>query len=117
MQVTGTLTTFANMKLIPFHLSVTLMSCALLSPGLAEAQSDLTFGGNIPVARQGVPLPLAWAGGINYTQVGQIDLDQDGLKDLFFFDRVGNKVTTLLNTGGSGTGSYALTRDNDRVWP
>jgi len=81
------------------------------------AQADLQFDGAIPVERQGNNLDLAWAGGINFTQVSQIDLNLDGLKDLFFFERIGNKVTTLLNTGGSGTGAYALSKAFETVWP
>lgn len=110
-------TTFAGMNPSLSNRSLSVLHILLLCISASQAQVDLLFDGNVPVDRQGVPLSLAWSGGINYTQVGQIDLDQDGLKDLFFFDRTGNKVTTLLNTGGSGTGSYVLTRSYDHVWP
>jgi hypothetical protein len=40
-----------------------------------------------------------WAGGINSAQFSEIDLDQDGILDLFIFDRSGNKITTYVNSG------------------
>ncbi len=89
----------------------------LITAGTCTAQADLQFDGSIPVSRQGANLVMPWAGGINYTQVGQLDLDLDGLKDLFFFDRTGNKITTLLNTGGTGTGAYTLSRAFDTIYP
>lgn len=38
-------------------------------------------------------------------------------KDLVYFDRVGNTLRALRNTGGSGTGRYVHTREYDGVWP
>ena len=46
-----------------------------------------------------------------------MDLDQDGLQDLVYFDRVGNTLRALRNTGGSGTARYALMREFDGVRP
>lgn len=94
-----------------------LPSAFLLVSLTSSAQSELVFDGSIPVSQGGTPFALAWAGGINYTQVGQLDLDQDGLKDLVLFDRTGNAITTLLNTGGSGTNAYVLTRAFDAIAP
>lgn len=94
-----------------------LLQLAMSIAGSAVAQMDLHFDGNIPVSRQGMDLDLAWAGGINSTQVSHIDLDMDGLKDLFFFDRIGNKVSVLRNTGGTGTAGYEVTREFDSIWP
>lgn len=41
-------------------------------------------------------------------QYSQIDLNQDGTKDLFVFDRSGNKITTYINTGVTNQVSYVL---------
>ncbi len=97
--------------------SIVLSSLVISFTPSAVAQMDLHFDGNIPVSRQDVVLDLAWAGGINSSQVSPIDLDMDGLKDLFFFDRIGNKVTILRNTGGTGTSGYEITREFDHLWP
>ncbi|MBX2973684.1 MAG: VCBS repeat-containing protein, partial [Flavobacteriales bacterium] len=92
-------------------------AAAFCFPLLGPAQMTLQFDGGIPVQRGSTTLDLAWAGGLNSPQIGQLDLDLDGLKDLVLFDRVGNKVITLRNTGGTGTGRYKLTRAYDNVWP
>ena len=77
------------------------------------AQWDLTFQGQVPVTANGANLDLAWAGGLNFVQVSDVDLNGDGLKDLFLFDRSGNTVTTLMNTGGQGTNAYRLERPDN----
>jgi hypothetical protein len=100
------------------HLRRTSTS-ALLAVGLlaANAQWDLSFQGQVPVTASGGTLDLAWSGGLNFVQVSDVDLNGDGLKDLFLFDRSGNTVTTLMNTGGSGTGAYRLERMDDPTLP
>jgi len=82
-----------------------LLLCATVA-----GQWDVSFQGTVPVLRNGQPLDMAWAGGINFSQISDIDLNGDGLKDLFLFDRSGNTVTTLLNTGTPGTAAYRLGR-------
>ena len=77
---------------------------------ISHGQWELTYQNNVPVVSNSEPLDLAWAGGINFVQVSNIDLNGDGLKDLFLFDRSGNTVTTLLNTGGAGTGAFEHVR-------
>ncbi|MBK7096286.1 MAG: VCBS repeat-containing protein [Saprospiraceae bacterium] len=49
----------------------------------------------------GKALENAFAGGLNSPQFSSIDINQDGLKDLIVFDRVGNKlnVFTMKNDG------------------
>lgn len=47
-----------------------------------------------------------WAGGLNNPQFSEIDLNFDGIKDLFVFDRSGNKVSTYLNMGTTGNTNY-----------
>lgn len=88
-----------------------LLPCELLGQG------TLIFDPNIPVTAQGSPLHLAWAGGANSIQMGKIDLDGDGVKDLMLFDRSGDKVITLLNSGSPGLGGYTVTREFDDVYP
>lgn len=86
----------------------------------ALAQWDLHFDPNVPVTRQGYALDLAWAGGLNFLQVSETDLDGDGLKDLFLFDRSyisGHKPVILLGTADGGTAGYRVSRDYDHVAP
>lgn len=101
---------------MPMIRTTVLASFLTFSVG-AWAQPALQYDGTVPVTRGSTTLDLAWFGGVNFSQIGQLDLDQDGLKDLVFFDKTGNKISTLRNTGGTGTGRYALTRAYDNVWP
>ncbi|MFT3883885.1 MAG: FG-GAP-like repeat-containing protein [Flavobacteriales bacterium] len=86
-------------------------------PLLLSAQFDLHPDQSIPVTRNGQLLGMPWAGGLNYPQVSDIDLDADGDKDLFLFDRSGNQVITLINDGVEGQISYHLSHDYDHIYP
>lgn len=60
------------------------------------AQSGPDFGFEmdpaVPVQRiSGSPLKWPWTGGMNAIQLGEVDLDRDGQKDLLAFDRHGNR--------------------------
>ncbi|MBL0128196.1 MAG: VCBS repeat-containing protein [Flavobacteriales bacterium] len=99
--------------------SILPLAVALLTVP-AYSQLELHFDPNIPVQDQGNTLDLAWAGGLNFVQVGQVDLNGDGLKDLFLFDKSyisGNKPVILLRTAGTGTAAYRVTRDYDAIPP
>ena len=54
----------------------------------------------------GVQLKNPWAGGLNFLQVSDIDLNYDGIMDLFVFDRTGNKISTFINGGTAHTVDY-----------
>jgi hypothetical protein len=99
--------------------TVRLFACtaALCTVIGTRGQWELYPAFDIPVQRNGQNLDLAWVGGLNSVQASEIDLNGDGLKDLFLFDRSGNAVITLLNTGGSGTAAYAPTKEYENVWP
>jgi len=47
-----------------------------------------------------------WAGGLNSVQFSEVDLDLDGTKDLFVFDRTGNRISTYINAGTANTVTY-----------
>lgn len=94
-----------------------LVASAPLLPSDMPAQWDLYFDPTVTVVRNGHVLDLAWAGGLNSVQVNKIDLNGDGIEDLFLFDRSGNTFTTLINDGSGGPGAYRVTRDYHGVWP
>lgn len=89
----------------------------LFIPAIVQAQFDLRYDGTVPVIRDGGPLAMPWAGGINFTQFSNIDLDQDGDLDMFVFDRSGDEVITLINDGAPGAVEYHYTKDFDHVYP
>lgn len=63
---------------------------------------------SIPVSDGTSNLTLAWAGGMNMLSYSEIDLNQDGIMDLFVFDRSGNKITTYINIGTPNLVDYVL---------
>jgi hypothetical protein len=87
----------------PFFYFVLILAMAV-SPAWAQLHRNL----DIPVTVNNKFLPNAWAGGLNYCQFSEIDLDGDGKMDLFVFDRSGHKVSTYLNTGSNGQAKYTF---------
>jgi len=81
------------------------------SQGYSFIRSD-----SIPVYHV-TPLPNAWNGGLNTTQVSKIDLNNDALMDLFVFDRAGNKVNTYINQGSVGVADYKHDPSYESMFP
>lgn len=95
----------------------------------ANAQNSKYRVISIPVEKNGVQLRDPWVGGVDCPQFSMADLNQDGIPDLFIFDRTGNRVITYLGNGSSnadtmftyapqleglfpqGMGNWALLRD------
>jgi dUTPase len=60
----------------------------------------------IPVDIMGSSIPNGWSGGLNTPIFSQIDLNGDGKKDLFIFDKDGDRITTYINNGTFNTVDY-----------
>jgi hypothetical protein len=71
----------------------------------ASAQGYTRYD-SIPVTVNSSTLKFPWCGGLNYPQFYRIDMNFDGLKDLFVYDKSTNKHRTYLNTGGTGDYRY-----------
>lgn len=67
------------------------------------AQPFLEWHDSIQVKIGAATLANPWAGGLNFIQASNIDMNMDGIKDLFMFDRTGNKVRTFINNGTAST--------------
>ncbi len=86
---------------------LTLILSLLIS--FLSAKAQLYFSRTDTVLVQtisGTTLANPWAGGLNFLQVSDIDLNYDGIMDLFVFDRTGNKVSTFINGGTANTVDY-----------
>lgn len=65
----------------------------------------------------GTAQDMPWAGGLDYPQFSNIDLNWDGEMDLFAFDRVCDKVVTFLHTGGVGSKEYVYAPQYEDLFP
>ncbi|MFT5183402.1 MAG: hypothetical protein ACI84C_000528 [Flavobacteriales bacterium] len=78
-----------------------LLFFLILFPAFGQAQYEFHRYDEIDILVDGSPLKSAWAGGINSGQLSRIDLNNDGLEDLFIFDRIGNRILTFINEDGT----------------
>lgn len=83
----------------------------------AEAQPFFQRNDSILVKTGGSYLANPWAGGLNFIQVSNIDLNHDGVKDLFVFDRSGNKVRTFIHIGTSNSVDYKHAPEFEKKFP
>lgn len=95
-------------------LAVLIFSLAAFS---ARAQFHFDRYDSIPVYSNSLLLRFPWAGGINFAQFSEIDLDLDGRNDLFVFDRSGNKITTYINRGTAGQVDYDIAPEYVKLFP
>jgi hypothetical protein len=83
-----------------------LLFCNLdLRGQIAFERSD-----SIQVFAEDRQLKMPWAGGINFVQASQVDANYDGIKDLFIFDRSGNKPGVFLCEGISDSVNFKVSR-------
>ena len=87
---------------IPF---TALLVCLFLT-NIASSQPFFLQNDSIPVKINGNTILNPWAGGLNFIQISEIDLNLDGIKDLFIFDRTGNKIRTYINAGTANAVDY-----------
>lgn len=91
--------------LSPKNLSF-LILLFLLSFYSVKAQPYFFFSDSIQVTKNGQILENAWAGGLNFCQYSEVDLNLDGKKDLVVFDRSGFRTNTFINEGIPNQVSY-----------
>ena len=91
------------MKLFPTLFLVAFIcgaTAGLAQPGFAR----LSF----PVNSDGNALPNPFTGGLNNPQPSRVDLNNDGVEDLFVFDRYGNIPLPFLHSGEAGSTEYSF---------
>ncbi|TAL61261.1 MAG: T9SS type A sorting domain-containing protein [Bacteroidetes bacterium] len=106
----GTTRLFFRVGLIAFSFLVpSLLKVLPFGKDLGWASSfaqNYTRIDTIPVKVNGNWLKNPWTGGHNYIQLSDIDMNFDGKKDIFIFDRTGHKVTAYINKGTPNTVAY-----------
>jgi len=89
---------------------IPLAVIAIIASGKINAQS-FAPSLSIPVTVNGTVLVNPWAGGLNSPQFSEIDLNSDGIKDLFVFEAEGAsqiyfRYTTYINNGTASQVDY-----------
>lgn len=72
---------------------------------------------SVPVERNNIQLRQPWVGGMNSPQFSSIDLNGDNNKDLFVFDRVGDKVLTYINNGNGTDSTFDYSPKYEKLFP
>ena len=80
---------------------VALLLCLAFRMQAQDITDDYSFfrQQDITVIAHDDTLALPWAGGINSVHFSEIDLDLDGVNDLFAFEKHGNRILTFLRRG------------------
>ncbi|NOQ75868.1 MAG: T9SS type A sorting domain-containing protein [Crocinitomix sp.] len=84
---------------------------------MSHAQFGFERSDMIDVINAGETQEFPWAGGMDYCQFSSIDLDFDGVEDLFVFDRTCDKVMTFLQKGGTGESKYEYAPEYEKDFP
>lgn len=72
---------------------------------------------DVSIEKDGKLLNLATIGGLVAPQFSSIDLNGDGVLDLFVFDRIGNIVRTFVHSGEEGSLSYRYAPEYQGSFP
>jgi len=84
----------------------TLVICSLVFSLLASGQNlGFVYDGSIPVKELNNSYDNPWFGAFQAPQFGRIDMNGDGKKDLFVFDKYDNTISIFLND--NNTWKYA----------
>lgn len=95
----------------------TLIFCLTLFSYTGYGQFGFQRSTAIDVMKMGETKSFPWAGGIDYGQFSNIDLNFDGVMDLFVFDRTCNKVMTFIQNGGVGETNFVYAPEYESLFP
>ncbi|MFT5148154.1 MAG: hypothetical protein ACI86P_000831 [Flavobacteriales bacterium] len=99
-----------------FYVFLTLVFCnSFISNSFG--QLDLYHSNEIPVKIDGETIDFPWAGGLNNPQFSNIDLNFDGVEDLFIFDRTNNNTLAFIHNGQTSSTDYTITFDYETAFP
>ncbi|HMT28355.1 MAG TPA: FG-GAP-like repeat-containing protein, partial [Bacteroidia bacterium] len=102
------------MKSTPLFLAVV---CFLFFPVLSIAQGSYISDTTVSVSAFGNQLKNPWVGGFNAPIFSEIDMNGDGVKDLFVFDKEGNRTTTYINSGTPNVVDYTFAPEYKSKFP
>ena len=90
------------MKLFPIFLVLLLACSTLVSVGIGQTPWTWNMDSGPAVSKEGEEMHHPFAGGLSAPQWSMIDMDWDGDRDLFSFDRDGHRTLVFENDGSGG---------------
>lgn len=99
-----------SLRLLPIPYFLWLACFAWFSLiALPVGAQSYVLASDVPVlGAGGQPLAHAWAGGLNNPQFSNMDVNGDGIQDLFVFDRQGDVPLIFLGDGSGGADGWRL---------
>lgn len=83
----------------------------------SNAQFSFERSNHIPLNFAGNTLNSPWAGGLNNAQFSNIDMDFDGRKDLFVFDRSDDQIRIFLSKNINGQDRFVEAPEYRKSFP
>lgn len=106
------------MRLKPASTALLILILPLQLMAQLEERFFFVYNDAIPVLNSnGDTLSFPWSGGLNAPQFSEIDLNLDGILDLFLFDEATNKPSTFINLGIPGQSSYKYAPEYEHQFP
>lgn len=104
---------------IPMKFVFVLFGAMLFSSTCLKAQTYLGFeyDPSVVVKLGSDTLEHAWAGGLNFAQFSDIDIDYDGDMDLFVFDRSGDEIAVFVTEQVNGNPTYRYLYNGASLFP
>lgn len=84
---------------------LTLLSVLFLTQSKAQFELERNLTPRL-FELSGKEMEFPWAGGLNSVHPSEIDLNLDGIKDLFIYDLSGGRISTFINRGTADKVDY-----------
>jgi hypothetical protein len=84
---------------------------------LSVASAQTFFKSYVPVTENNISIGNAFAGGLNSGLLSAIDLNQDGVQDVFVFDNTTDRITTYLHSGLPNNTDYTYAPQYETQFP
>lgn len=104
----------SSMAIINYHLSI--INCLTIALFMVNCSLPFATAQSLPQLYpsfqvEGKDLALAAVGGLSSPQFSEVDLNKDGIQDLFIFDKIGQIGLPFLNGGTAGIVDYSYAPD------
>lgn len=96
--------------------TASLLLC-LMPIALSAQIPDFLRNTSVQVMKEDSYMDYPWAGGMHNPQFSAIDFDNDGIDDLFVFDKINNQIYTFRNNGTPDAVDYSFAPEYARWFP